>query len=238
MYRLFVWLTGLLCAGSLVAAEGGVVVHVTPAKIVRRSFDPARPPAEMPRLTPPEIGQCVYEFGCEMETRVVHRGVLARPVRARITGTTLTTQLTITLWTPLNGPPGVVEHEEGHREISEYYYRPAREIARRLGERLMGTWIDVPSRGEQALQASLRELQSRVIKAYLAETLTRCSYAQKRFDAITEHSRARVPVRDAITRAIAEEKQFYAAQTPRLPDPTSSSPSTSPKRAHPTRPRA
>ena len=205
MYRLFVWLTGLLCAGSLVAAEGGVVVHVTPAKIVRRSFDPARPPAEMPRLTPPEIGQCVYEFGCEMETRVVHRGVLAKPVRARITGTTLTTQLTITLWTPLNGPPGVV---------------------------------DVPSRGEQALQASLRELQSRVIKAYLAETLTRCSYAQKRFDAITEHSRARVPVRDAITRAIAEEKQFYAAQTPRLPDPTSSSPSTSPKRAHPTRPRA
>jgi hypothetical protein len=238
MRRRFVLLASFLIAGSLLAADAPVTVHVTPAKIHRRTFDPSRPPADMPRLTPPEVGQCVYEFGCEMEMRVVHSGAATKPLRARITGTTFTTQLTITVWTPRSGHPGVVEHEEGHREISEYYYRPAREIARRLGERLTGTWIDAPSSGEQALQARLRELQNRVIKAYLAETLTRCSYAQQRFDVLTDHSRSRVPVREAIDRAIAEEKRFYATRVPNSPPPPGPSRSTAPKRSPPTRPRA
>lgn len=227
-FLLGVWIC--LTGSSLDAAVRGVSVNVTPAVIVRKTFDPRHPPAGMPKLTPPEIGQCVYEFACEMETRVEQPALpLGRPP-ARVIATSLTTRLTITLWTPQAGPPAILEHEEGHREICEIYYRPAYSIARRLGEEVLGTTLSVPRRDQAALQTALRELQDKVIKTYLRETLTRCSYAQQRFDAITQHSRAKVPVRVAIQQALAEEAAFHRA-------PSLAAPAATPRRLPPTRPR-
>ncbi len=177
----------------------------------------------MPPLQPPEVGLCVYEFACEMETRIVRPAGLGGPRTARVTATTITTRLNVTLWTPLAGPAGVVEHEEGHRIIAEHYYRGAREVARRLGHEVLATPVVASGRGRPALEAALNELQKRTIQSYLAETLERCTVAQERFDEITHHSRAPVPVDEAIAQAIADETSAYengGAPAPRRFPPT------------------
>jgi hypothetical protein len=230
--RLFLCLACLLSgATELLAARDGVSVDVQLPHIVRRTFDRAHPPPEMPPLTPPEIGLCVYEFACEMETRVVQPAGF-RPVRtARVTATAFTTRLKVTLWTPTDDPAGVLEHEEGHRVIAEFYYRRAREIATRLGREVLATPLAVSGRGRPAIEAALKEVQHRVIQSYLAETLDRCTVAQQRFDEITQHSRARVAVDAAIAQAIADETSRYE-QRP------ASSPPAATRRAPPTRPRS
>lgn len=213
------------------AAPDGITIDVQPPNIVRRTFDRAQPPSDMPPLQPPEIGQCVYEFACEMETRVVQSGGIVAPRATRVTATTFTTRLKVTLWTPIDGPPGVVEHEEGHRIIAEHYYHRAREITRRLGRQVLATPLAVTERGRPAMEAALNELQQRTIQSYLAETLDRCTVAQERFDEITRHSRAAVPVDEAIAQAIADETAAYEART--APHPTAT-----PRRFPPTRPRS
>ncbi|HYD83927.1 MAG TPA: hypothetical protein VEA63_07730, partial [Opitutus sp.] len=150
-------LAGLLAIpfhDAVAASRPAVTVQIVPAKIVRRTFDPQRPPADMPKLVPPEVGQCVYEFGCEMETRTERPALPVGSPRARVTATSITARLNITLWTPRGGPPAIVEHEEAHREICEIYYRPAAEIARRLGERMVGTTLPLTSRSQAAAEAA------------------------------------------------------------------------------------
>lgn len=227
----FATLFAFLCAAEMPGAPIGVTVDVQPPNIVRRTFDPANPPAEMPPLVPPEVGQCVYEFACEMETRVVQPAGFSRRRTARVTATAFTTRLNVTLWTPIAGPAGVLEHEEGHRIIAEFYYRRARDVARRLGQQALATPLVVSAASRPALETALNELQNRLIKSYLAETLDRCSVAQRRFDEITHHSRARVPVDAAIAQAISDENA--AAETAAK----SHAPTTS-RRAPPTRPRS
>lgn len=202
-------LAASLVGSALAGASDGVTVDVRSPNILRRTFDPENPPADMPPLQPPEVGQCVYEFACEMETRVVHPATTGGSRSARITATTLTTRLNVTLWIPAAGPTGVLEHEEGHRIIAEHYYRQAGEVARRLGHDALATPLIVSGSGRPALEAALSDLQQRTIQSYLAETLDRCTVAQTRFDEITRHSRAPVPVDEAIARAIADETSAY-----------------------------
>lgn len=222
-------------------APRGVTLDIVPAKIVRRTFDPARSPPEMPKLVPPEVGQCVYEFSCEMETRVQRPALRVGRPRATVTATTITTWLNVTLWTPRNGPAAVVEHEEAHREIAEHYYRPAAAIARRLGERMVGATLAPASHSEADNKAALRAFQDAFIQEYLRETLTRCSFAQERFDAITHHSRAPVGVRQAVAQSLADEATHHRtgalAQTP-APSPAPPADAPSRKRFPPTRPRS
>lgn len=238
----FFRLAGFLALTAVLsAAAPPVTVHIEPAAIARRTFDPANPPAEMPRLEPPEIGQCVYEFSCEMETHIQRPALPFGLARARVVRTEITTRLDITLWTPTDGPEHVVIHEEAHREICEIYYRPAAEIARRLGEALVGTSLSSRARDERSIKAELQILQDQAIQAYLAETLTRCAVAQRRFDEITYHSRRDVSVREALAQAVAHERALYAEANPGLSQelvPESTPASTIPKRYPPTRPRS
>ncbi len=223
-------LAAIAALGSpVVSAADAVTVDVRAPHIVRRTFDPAKPPSDMPPLQPPEVGQCVYEFACEMETRVIRPAGIGGSRNARVSAIAFTTRLNVTLWTPVTGPAGVLEHEEGHRIIAEHYYRKAREIAGRLGHEILATPLVVSGRGRPVLEAALDDLQKRTIQSYLAETLERCTVAQERFDEITHHSRAPVPVDAAIARAIADETSDYENR---------SEPARTLRRFPPTRPRS
>jgi hypothetical protein len=148
----------------------------------------------------------VYSFGCS--TEVVMRGV--RGEAARVTGVKVTTRLSITLWTPKEGPPKVLAHEEGHRALAEMYYRSAEPVARRLAGRELGKPIPVPVRNQRMSEAELKKIQDALIAEYLRETASRCDFAQARYDAITEHSMNPTPEGEAMARAVAEEEAEYA----------------------------
>ncbi len=159
----------------------------------------------MPPLRPPEIGQCVYRFSCDMETRVSREAGAKPPSRALVQGVKITTRLEIVLWTPNDGRPAVIEHEEAHREICDYYYGNAHAIASDLGHRMIGQSIVLASPESAAVQQSVKRFQQTFIAEYMERTMGRCSIAQTHFDQITDHSRKRLDVRAAITQAIAAE---------------------------------
>lgn len=199
----------VLAAPALRAASRpNVVVEIVPAKIERRTFDPANPPAEMPKLTPPEVGTCVYRFGCstEMQAEGARSRAGLRP--GRVTEVVLQASLEVTLWTPRGGPAKILAHEEAHREIAEFYYDNAERIGRELAQRALGTQLK--TRTKKAMEAELDGLQKHVIREFLRETATRCDYAQARFDAITGHSMNPISESAAMARAIAAEESAYA----------------------------
>ena len=234
MKALILW--GALAFGCLNAATDawaqGVVIKVEPAKITRRTFDRQNPPAEMPKLTPPEVGTCQYSFACA--TEVMARGTRGRP--AKVTGVEVSTRLKITLWTPQDGPHKILAHEEGHREICEIYYAPARSIARDLAERTIGKRLSVSVRDTAATEGELKGIQNALIAEFMRETASRCDFAQARFDAITNHSMNSIAESEAIVRAVAEEAAAYAKSRglarPEIP------PTSPPPRDAPTRPRS
>lgn len=228
-------LCGALAFGCLSAATDawarGVVINVQPPKISRRTFDRQNPPSEMPKLTPPEVGTCQYSFACA--TEVMARGTRGRP--AKVTSVEVSTRLTITLWTPQDGPHKILEHEEGHREICEVYYAPAQSIARDLAQRTIGKRLSVSVRDTAATEVELKAIQNALIAEFMRETASRCDFAQARFDAITHHSMNPIAESDAIVRAVAEEAAAYA-KSRGLARPEIPSTSASPRYA-PTRPR-
>ncbi|HTO04033.1 MAG TPA: hypothetical protein VL069_10045, partial [Opitutus sp.] len=224
----------LVLSALAVAAEstsGGVVIKVEPTKVTRRTFDRQNPPAEMPKLTPPEVGTCAYSFGCA--TEVVVRGTRGRT--AKVTGVEVSTRLTITIWTPQDGPPKVLAHEEGHREICEIYYAPAESIARELAKREIGRTLSVSVRDTAAAEAELKRIQNNLIAEFMRETAARCDFAQARFDAITQHSMDPIAESSAIVRAVAEEAAAYAKSRGLVRQEMSSTPSRT--RHAPARPR-
>ena len=213
------------------AAQPKVVVKAEPPQIVRRTFDPRHPPAEMPKLKPPEVGTCVYSFACTSETEI--RGLRGRP--ARVTGIEVVARLTITLWTPIGGAPNILRHEEGHRAICEVYYGTAESTARELAQREVGQMLHAAVDQKAAVGAELKTIQDRLLAAFLERTASRCEYAQTRFDAITDHSRDSVPESIAIKQAIAEEKTRYALTAPGRPRPAAAAAAVGPRQP-PTRP--
>lgn len=190
------------------ASRPRVAVEIAPAKIERRTFDPANPPAEMPKLTPPEVGTCVYRFGCSTEMQAEGASSRGRLKPGRVTEVVLQASLEVTLWTPRGGPAKILAHEEAHREIAEFYYDNAEAIGRELARRTIGTQLK--TRTKKAMEAELDALQKGVIREFLSETATRCDYAQARFDAITAHSMNPISESAAMARAIAAEESAYA----------------------------
>ena len=208
MKALILWgalLFGCVGAATDVLAQG-IVIKVEPVKITRSTFDRQNPPAEMPKLTPPEVGTCAYSFGCA--TEVVVRGPRGRA--AKVTGIEVSTRLTITIWTPEGGNPKILAHEEGHREICEIYYAPAESIARDLAKRTIGKRIAASVRDTAAAEEELKRIQNALIAEFMRETAARCDFAQARFDAITQHSMNSIPESDAIVRSVTEEEEAYA----------------------------
>jgi hypothetical protein len=173
----------------------------------------------------------VYSFGSTTEMEV--RGVRGRS--AQVTGIAVRPQLSITLWTPQNGPAKILKHEEAHRAICEVYYGKAESIARDLAQARLGQRLKAALQSKEAVEAELKELQNHLIAAFLRETATRCDFAQARFDAITEHSRNAVEESPAILQAIAEEKAQYA-QGRSIPGAAAAASITLPQRHAPTRP--
>ena len=231
-----IWiLAGLMLtvvAGKADDVVNGVTVTVQPPNITRRTFDPKNPPPEMPKLKPPEVGTCVYSFRCTADMEV--QGPVGKP--ARLTGIQVTTNLTITLWTPDIGPRKILDHEEAHRAICEVYYGRAEEIARKFAEQQLSRTFTASASDKGAIDAELADVQEKVLAGYLGETAKRCDFAQARFDAITQHSISPIDESTAIKQALKEEQESYELYGP-LGTPRRSPDATEPARSAPTRPR-
>lgn len=115
----------------------------------------------------------------------------------------MTLQLSVAIWVPAGVTQHVIEHEDGHRQISEYYYQTADKLARRIAAPYMGKQVaisgaDLQAESSKALQKMGAEITDEYNKELNPEP------AQLRYDDITDHSRNDFVAQDAVAQAIQE----------------------------------
>lgn len=179
----------------------GTIIDKQPVRFVNRTFDPANPPPEMPPMTAGEAAVCDSNFvasanvsGNTHETDATHADVTVTQVKIIL-------QLNIIIWTPAEVSPRVMEHENGHRQISEHYYENADKVAEQIGASYLGRQVEVSGadlKGETGKQ--LQQMAAEITAEYGKELNP--DPAQELYDTITDHSRNDVSVRDAVTHAI------------------------------------
>ena len=174
-----------------------------PAQVGTRYFDPDRPPRDRPPLTGPEEAVCVGDFLSDASVSGQVLQIDATHAKGTINRIKVTLQLNITTWLPNNPQKWTVEHEEGHRQISEYYYRNAEVVARQIAEASLGKTIDLSGADlRKALSAAIDKIAEDITKEYHRQMPVKTT--QDRYDTITEHSRKEIPVADAVAQALKE----------------------------------
>ena len=203
--RVWLMLMFILVVGvpSVQSEQPQVEIVKMPAQRNTRYFDPKSPPPDRPPLMGPEAAVSVGDFRSDASVGGQVMQIDATHAKARINRIKVTLQLNMTIWLPNNPQQRTVEHEEGHRQISEYYYRNADRIARRIAEPHFGKTIDLSG-------ADLRHVLSTAIDK-IAEEITveykrqmPVETTQARYDDITEHGRKEIPVPDAVAQALKE----------------------------------
>ena len=188
-------------AGQRRALSAPTIVKQS-ARVVTRTFDPANPPSDMPPLpSGGEIAECESNFTAN--ANVGGQAQRSDPTHAVITVTqiSVTLQLEITIWVPADASQRVVEHEQGHRQISEYYYQTADKLAAQVASRYMGKEVAISGSDLDAeFHKALQDIGAEITDEYEKELNP--NPAQLLYDSITDHSRNNVAVQDAVDHAL------------------------------------
>jgi hypothetical protein len=181
-----------------------------PVNFASRTFDPNSPPPEMPSLGTGEEAECDSNFlsaanvaGQTQKTDATHAFVT-------ITQINVTLQLNVTIWAPANATPHVIEHEEGHRQIAEYYYQTADKLAERIADEYTTRVIEISGADLEAeSNKALQQIATEITDEYNKQLNP--GPTQLLYDSITDHGRNEVVVKDAVASAIKN----VAAESPR-----------------------
>ena len=113
----------------------------------------------------------------------------------------MTLQLNINIWVPTGATQHVIEHEEGHRQISEYYYQTADKVAERIAAAYMGKQIEITGADLGAESTKmLQQVAADITDEYEKELNP--GPTQLLYDDITDHGRNEVVVKDAVAHAL------------------------------------
>jgi hypothetical protein len=176
-------------------------INKKPVAFANRTFDPATPPADMPPLPPGESAECDSNFLSNASVGGRTRQTDATHATVTITQVKVTLQLNITIWVPIGVTQHVIEHEEGHRQISEYYYQTADKLAERIAATYMGKQVEITGTDLGAeFRKMLQQMANDIADEYTKQLDP--GPTQLLYDAITDHSRNEVVVQDAVAHAI------------------------------------
>jgi len=176
-------------------------VDKQPVVFARHEFDPSSPPPDMPPLSPGENAECDSDFLSNASVRGETQQTDATHATVTITQIKVTLQLKINIWVPSGATQQLIEHEEGHRQISEYYYQTAEKLAERIAATYVGRQVEIAGTDLGAESSRmLQQIASEITNEYNKELDPRPT--QLLYDSITDHSRNGVAARDAVVHAI------------------------------------
>jgi YD repeat-containing protein len=172
-----------------------------PVAVATHTFDPASPPAEMPPLSAGENAECDSNFLSNASVRGETRRTDATHATLTVTGVKVTLQLNINIWVPAGASQHLIEHEQGHRQISEYYYDTADKLAERIAAAYLGRRIDISGADLNVESGKmLQQLATEINDEYNKELNPQPT--QLLYDTITDHGRNEVIVKDAVEHAL------------------------------------
>jgi len=179
----------------------GPTIDKQPVAFANRTFNPATPSADMPPLASGENAECDSDFLSNASVGGQTRQTDATHATVTITQIKVTLQLNITIWVPTEVTQHVIEHEEGHRQISEYYYQTADKVAERIAATYMGKQVDITGTNLDVESSKLLQQTATDITDEYNKELNP-GPAQLLYDAITDHGRNEVAVKDAVAHAL------------------------------------
>jgi hypothetical protein len=177
------------------------VITKQPVTFAQRTFDPASPPPDMPPLTPGEAAACDSNFVSNATVAGKTRKIDSTHATVTIAQIKVLLQLSIVIWVPADVTPHILEHELGHRQLSEHFYQTADQLAERIAAGYIGKRFDISG-------ADLDIESNKVLQQVAADITSEYNQqlnpgpAQNLYDQITDHSRNDVPVQDAIAHAL------------------------------------
>jgi hypothetical protein len=176
-------------------------INKQPVVFANHTFDPATPPADMPPLAPGETAECDSEFLSSASVRGESRQTDATHATVTITQIKMALQLNVNIWVPIAVTQHVIEHEEGHRQISEYYYQTADKVAERIAATYMGKQVEITGTDLSAESTKmLQQMAADITDEYKKELNP--GPTQLLYDSITDHGRNEVVVKDAVAHAL------------------------------------
>jgi hypothetical protein len=176
-------------------------INKQPIAFASRTFDPAAPPTDMPPLAAGENAECDSNFLSNASVRGESRQTDATHATVTITQIKVTLGLHINIWVPTGVTQHVMEHEEGHRQISEYYYQTADKLAERIATEYMGRRVEITGTDLGAESSKmLQQMATDITDEYNKELSP--GPTQLLYDNITDHGRNEVVVKDAVAHAL------------------------------------
>jgi hypothetical protein len=178
-----------------------VTINKQGVNFASRTFDPAHPPSDMPPLTEGEYAACVSDFLSNATVAGQSRQSDATHATIAVTHIKMDLQLNLTIWEPNGASDRVTEHEEGHRQIAEYYYQTADKLAERIATTYVGRQVEIAGTDLQSESNKFLQQTAAAITADYSRELNPAP-AQLLYDSITDHSRNEVVVKNAVEHAI------------------------------------
>jgi hypothetical protein len=181
--------------------KDAVQITKLPAAYLFHKFDPSAPPSNMPPLHPGEAAVCDADFIARSSVGGQPRRTDSTHATLTITKVLMTLQLQTNVWVPADAPQAIADHEEGHREIAEYYYQTADKVAEQIAASYIGKRVEVTGDDlDVASNQKLLEIATEITNAYT--TQINSDPTQLLYDNITDHSRNGVIAKDAVDHAI------------------------------------
>src|SRR5678815_2540723 len=123
-------------------AADAVTINRAAPSVEHRKFDRNNPPADMPQLEPQEaaVTKSVYGIGTQFSVQLEgeQKKIGRSTAKVKVTSVSVDVSLKITVWLPNDATKVIADHEEGHRKLSEYFYKDAEKIARNIAQGYVG----------------------------------------------------------------------------------------------------
>jgi hypothetical protein len=204
-------LTGLFfIVTASVWAQGppGVNIHKAAPTVAQRAFDPKHPPRDIPVLVPGEAGITHYEYTTDIAVAGDTDTLGPGSVNVIVDTADINLSLPITVWLENKPPQVMIDHENGHVAISEYYYANIDVYARRAAQAIMGktfsgTGKDKQSAEDDASHKAIQQIETEILN----QTRVRAVACNDRYDQITNHGRNPGSQADAAAQAEAADPE-------------------------------
>lgn len=182
-------------------AVAAPIVDKRPVVFANHTFDPAALPADMPPLSAGENAECDSDFQSNASVRGETRQIDPSHATLIISQIKVTLELHVNIWVPAGVSQKVVEHEQGHRQISEYYYQTADKIAMRIAASYIGRRVEIIGTDLGGESTKVLQQMAGEINAEYNKELNP-GPTQLLYDDITDHGRNETAVQDALAHAI------------------------------------
>src|SRR5688500_8244263 len=192
----------MMLASAASPARAQVEVARKAPSAVTKTFNPKKPPKEMPPLRPGEAAVCESKFLCQVQIEVEISSAPGEQPECKVTGVKSELRLDVVIWLPNDATHKIRVHEDGHRQISEHFYAKAEQVARKLGEKYVGQELEVKSAEPADTRPAIQRVANEFCQEYLGAIEMPSEKVQMKYDQLTDHGRNKVSEREAIRRVL------------------------------------